>query len=296
MVKVKLRLGTRKSNLALAQARIVMDKIQAAFPDIEVEICKFTTTGDTLYDANLTLFGGKGLFVKEIEEALLSNQIDIAVHSMKDVPAYLPEGLSINAILEREAVNDAFISFKYNSLAELPQNAVVGSSSSRRALQIKALRPDLKIIPFRGNVNTRLTKLEEGQADAIVLALAGLKRLNLTSYVKQIFTIDEMLPAIAQGAIGVESKSSDVEVNKILSCLNHDPTFKTVSIEREFMIAVSGNCTTPMAGHAVLRADGLVDFKAGYCGEKQNNHMAYHEVIGMKCDDFGRIKKLSDCF
>jgi hydroxymethylbilane synthase len=274
---MKIRLGTRKSNLALAQAQIVAVEIKNRFPSCNIEIHKFTTTGDKLYNANLALIGGKGLFVKEIEDALLAGKIDIAVHSMKDVPAFLPNGLQISCVLERGAVNDAFISFKYNRLDDLPKGAVVGTSSSRRKLQILKMRPDLSIVPFRGNVNTRLDKLKAGNVDAIVLAYAGLNRLGLEEYVKHIFTYEEMLPAIAQGALGVESRIGDGKINEILSAINHKEAFECVAIERAFMIEVSGNCTTPIAGLAKIAEDNKVNVKVGYAPD-ETKQMIYEKA------------------
>ena len=289
---MKIRLGTRKSNLAIAQAEVVAARIKKVAPECVIEIHEFTTSGDSLYNANLTLVGGKGLFVKEIEEALLSNEIDIAVHSMKDVPAYLPEGLIIDCILEREDANDVFISERYNSIQDLPRGAVLGTSSLRRRLQLLSMRPDLNVVPFRGNVNTRLAKLKSGDVDAIVLAYAGLKRLGLEKHIKQIFTLDEMLPAVAQGAIGIETRSNDREINQMLQQINHKDTYVCINVEREFMIEVSDNCTTPMAAHAIILNKGDISFRAGLALDG-SNEIKYQSLVFPLAEVKNRVRELA---
>jgi hydroxymethylbilane synthase len=204
--------------------------------------------------------GGKGLFTKEIEEALMAGEIDLAVHSMKDMQTVLPRGLSIAATLEREDVRDAFISFKWRSLDELPQGAVVGTSSLRRAAQVKHLRPDIRVVDFRGNVETRLRKLEDGGADATILAAAGLNRLGLAHRVTSLLPTEAMLPAVAQGAIGIEIRADDEPTARLVASLNHEPTALCVTAERAFLTKLEGSCRTPIAGLAELQG-GMIRFR-----------------------------------
>jgi hydroxymethylbilane synthase len=216
-----------------------------------------TTSGDRIRDKPLRDFGGKGLFTKEIDEALLSGAVDLAVHSMKDLPTELPQGISIAAVLPRGDVRDAFISARAESLAALPPGAVVGSSSLRRQAQVKRLRPDLQTIDLRGNVETRLKKLEQGMVDATLLAVAGLERLGLTSHVTSVLPTDEMLPAVAQGAIGVSCRSDDAKTRALLQALNDDRTATAVACERAFLGELDGSCRTPIAGLAEITDDAL---------------------------------------
>ena len=250
----KIRIGSRGSPLALAQAHETRDRLMAAhgWSADQIEIHTFTTTGDQIRDRPLSEIGGKGLFTKELEEALYAGSIDIAVHSMKDVPARMPEGLDVVALLPREDVRDAFLSFAGSTLQSLPQGAVLGSSSVRRTAQALRLRPDLKPVQFRGNVQTRLQKLQDGVAHATFLASAGLNRLGLTDKITSFIPIDEMLPAVAQGAIGIQINVSDETTRHVLSALNHQSTFIAVACERGFMAALDGSCRTPIAGHAFI--------------------------------------------
>jgi hydroxymethylbilane synthase len=256
----KVRIGTRGSPLALAQAREVERRLASAHGAAapRFEICAIKTTGDRIQDRPLSEAGGKGLFTKEIEEALLAGQIEIAVHSMKDMPTELPAGLTVACLLEREDVRDAFISTKAPSLAQLPQGAVVATSSLRRQAQVMHLRPDLAVVPMRGNVETRLRKLAEGQADATVLAMAGLKRLGLEDRATAPVPVDEMLPAVAQGAIGVETRSDNMEMARLLAPINHQPTALAVAAERAFLARLEGSCRMPIAGLAELVQGRLV--------------------------------------
>ena len=250
----RLKIGTRGSPLALAQARETCDRLTAAHglaPD-EIEIVAITTTGDRINNKPLAEIGGKGLFTKEIEEALLAGAIDMAVHSMKDMPAQLPEGLIIAALLPREDARDAFISPVAPSLAGLPLGAAIGSSSVRRTAQVLRMRPDLKTVQFRGNVETRLRKLAEGVAQATFLACAGLNRLGLADKITAPMPIDIMLPAVAQGAIGIEIRADDDKTRALLAAVNHRDTETAVACERAFLAALDGSCRTPIAGHAVL--------------------------------------------
>jgi hydroxymethylbilane synthase len=253
---MKVRIGTRGSVLALAQAQEVLAGLKAAHPtgrhEFEVSIIK--TSGDRIQDRPLAEAGGKGLFTKEIEEALLAREIDLAVHSMKDMPTILPAGLAIAGYLPRADVRDAFISAKAASLAQLPAAAIVGTSSLRRQAQVKRLRPDLKVVPLRGNVDTRLKKLKEGAVDATLLACAGLARLGLSSRITQAVSVDDMLPAVAQGAIGVEIRADDEKTAHLLASINHAPTALTVAVERAFLAKLDGSCKTPIAGLAELLA------------------------------------------
>lgn len=258
----KIRIGTRGSPLALAQAHETRERLKAAhgLPDDHFEIVVITTTGDKVRDRPLSDIGGKGLFTKELEEALFAGTIDLAVHSMKDMPAHMPDGLALAALLPREDPRDAFISLSSKSLLNLPQGAVLGSSSVRRTAQALRLRPDLKSVGFRGNVETRLRKLSEGVADATFLACAGLRRLKLEHHITAVMDVSEMLPAPAQGAIGLQIKAGRDIVALLLEPLNHPETDVTVTCERAFMAALDGSCRTPIAGLAVLK-DGEISFR-----------------------------------
>ena len=249
---MKIRIATRKSALALWQAEHVAD-ILAALPDVDsVELVPLSTRGDEILDKSLQKIGGKGLFIKELEVAMQAGIADIAVHSMKDVPADMPEGFCIAAVLERANYADALVGGEQCSLASLPQGARVGSSSLRRQAQLKLMRPDLLIEPLRGNVNTRLAKFESGEFDAIILAAAGLERLGLQHHISQQFTPDEMLPAAAQGVIGIECLESNNELRAVLDKLNHAPTALTTAAERAIAKTLQANCQSPVATHAVI--------------------------------------------
>lgn len=254
MTTALFRIGTRGSRLALVQAREVRDRLIAAhgLDPKSVVISTILTSGDRIRDRPLAEIGGKGLFIKEIEEALLSRKIDLAVHSMKDMPAVLPPGLTIACLLKREDPRDAFVCYQTDSVTSLRKGAVVGSSSARRAAQLKSIRPDLEVVQFRGNVDTRLSKLSRGEVDATVLACAGLNRLGLSSEITTPIPPEVMLPAVAQGAIGIEIRSSDTHMRDLLAPLNDAATERQVAAERAFLIALDGSCRTPLAGHAVL--------------------------------------------
>ena len=254
-----LLIGTRGSPLALWQAEHVRGLLLAAHRLAAGDVAPsvITTSGDRLRDKPLREFGGKGLFTKEIDEALLAGKVDLAVHSMKDLPTELPEGIVVGAVLKRGDVRDAFISKKGESLAALPEGAVVGSSSLRRQSQIRRLRPDLDVIDFRGNVETRLGKLERGLADATLLALAGLERLGLTSHVTAVMPTSEMLPAVGQGAIGVVARASDAKTLALLSALNDEKTAQAIACERNFLAELDGSCKTPIAGLADIEGEAL---------------------------------------
>ena len=257
-----LLIGTRGSPLALWQARHVWARLLEAngLGEGELGLSAITTSGDRIKDKPLREFGGKRLFTKEIDEALLRGDVDMAVHSMKDLETDLPAGLRIAAILPRGDVRDAFISTKAPSLAELPPGSVVGTSSLRRQAQVKRLRPDLRVVDIRGNVETRLSKLAEGQADATLLALAGLERLGLASHATAILSTEEMLPAVAQGAIGVTCRSDDAKTRALLAPLDDAASATAVACERAFLGRLDGSCKTPIAGLAEIE-QGILRFR-----------------------------------
>jgi hydroxymethylbilane synthase len=259
LVHRPLLIGTRGSPLALWQANHVLALLLDAhgLGDDAIALEPITTSGDRIRDKPLRDFGGKGLFTKEIDDALLNGAVDLAVHSMKDLPTDLPPGIVIAAVLKRGDVRDAIISASGESLAALPSGAVVGSSSLRRQAQVKRLRPDLQVIDFRGNVETRLAKIERGVADATLLALAGLNRLGLASHATSILSTEEMLPAVAQGAIGVACRNSDSKTRKLLQTLNDPATATAVACERAFLGELDGSCRTPIAGLAEISGDAL---------------------------------------
>ena len=252
-----IKIGTRKSLLALAQSNGIKAKLEKQYPGITVELNKIMTKGDKILDVPLAKVGGKGLFVKELEEAMLDGVADIAVHSMKDVPAELPEGLHLGIITKREDPRDAFVSNKYSSLNELPQGAKIGTSSLRRRAQLSILRPDLVIEDLRGNLDTRLRKLDEGQYDAIILAAAGLNRLNLSDRIAALFDPADMLPAVGQGALGIEINSANKRVLEIIRSVNDEITFSAVRAERALLKELEGGCQVPIGALAEVRANGL---------------------------------------
>ena len=257
-----LRIGTRGSPLALVQAREVQGRLARAcgLAPERIEIKTIRTTGDAIQDRPLAEAGGKGLFTKEIEEALLSGAIDLAVHSSKDMPTVLPAGLELSAFLPREDARDAFISRHAKSLRDLPRGAVVGTASLRRQALLKRLRPDLAIVPLRGNVETRLRKIENGDADATVLALAGLKRLGLVDAATAVLDLDEFLPAVGQGAIGIEMRNDDDKTRELVDAINDPDTATALAAERAFLAVLDGSCRTPIAGHAHI-VGGTVRFR-----------------------------------
>ena len=253
-----IRIGTRGSALALAQANEVQGRLAAAHGGrLTSEIIVIKTSGDRIQDRSLAAVGGKGLFTKELEEALLAREIDLAVHSMKDMPAVLPKGLAIPCLLPREDVRDAFLSTVAGSLAELPSGSVVGTASIRREAFVRRLRPDLKVVLFRGNVDTRLRKLAAGEAHATLLAAAGLRRLGLGDRITQLMSVDEMLPAPAQGAIGIETRSSDRVMRELLASIHDEATGVAIEAERAFLGELDGSCRTPIAALAEMHDGGL---------------------------------------
>ncbi len=263
-----IRIATRKSPLAIWQAEEVKRLLLQFHPDLSVELIGMMTKGDIILDTPLAKIGGKGLFVKELEVGMLEGKADIAVHSLKDVPMELPEGLHLPVILKRHNPLDAFVSNHYSSLDALPQYAKVGTSSLRRQTQIKELRPDLDIVSLRGNVNSRLAKLDNGDYDAIILASAGLERLGFDDRITQSIPAEQSLPAIGQGAIGIECRSDDSRVNTLLAPLHHEETAIRVTAERAFNTRLNGGCQVPIAGYSELHGDqiylrGLVGYPDG---------------------------------
>jgi len=280
-----VRIGTRGSPLALAQAYLTRELLMENYPELKedgaIEICVMKTQGDMILDKSLMELGGKGLFTKELDTALLGDEVDICVHSMKDVPTWLPEGTVLPCTLEREDTNDAFISGsdEVKCLDDLPDNAIIGTASLRRQAQLMAKNPTWKCVNFRGNVQTRLRKLDDGEVDATLLAIAGLKRMDMDGCATTVLDWDEMLPAVAQGAIGIQCRENDERSLKYINGLNHEPTYSTVICERAFLEALDGNCKTPIAGQAriidgklhfrglISMPDGSVTFKTDSVGE-----------------------------
>ncbi|ARU95583.1 hydroxymethylbilane synthase [Tatumella citrea] len=284
-----IRIATRQSPLALWQAHYVQEQLMAAHPEVRVELVPMVTKGDVLLDTPLSKVGGKGLFVKELELAMLENRADLAVHSMKDVPVAFPEGLGLVTICQRADPLDAFVSEKYASLDELPEGAVVGTSSLRRQCQISARRPDLVIRSLRGNVGTRLSKLDAGEYDAIILAAAGLKRLGLESRIRSTLPAEVSLPAVGQGAVGIECRTNDTALIALLQSLNHHDTETCVRAERAMNTRLEGGCQVPIGSYALLQADdqlwlrGLVGTPDGsqmICAERRG-HRDQAEQLGI---------------
>ena len=252
-----ITIATRESPLALWQAHYVKGALEAAHPELHVELLGMTSRGDQLLDSPLAKIGGKGLFVKELETALLEKRADIAVHSMKDVPMQFPDGLCLGPICEREAPNDAFVSNHYESIDALPEGAIVGTSSLRRESQLRAYRPDLKVNFLRGNVNTRLAKLDEGQYDAIILAAAGLIRLGFEDRIRSRITPEQSLPAGGQGAVGIELRTDDEQTRELIQVLHHAKTAAEVSAERALNETLNGGCQVPIAAFCLTEGDTL---------------------------------------
>jgi hydroxymethylbilane synthase len=277
-----IRIATRKSPLAMWQAEHVTALLKGLYPGIDVQIIGMTTKGDRILDAPLAKVGGKGLFVKELEQGMLDNEADIAVHSMKDVPVDFPEGLHLAVIMEREDPRDAFVSNNFENFDALPQGACVGTSSLRRQCQLADLRPDLRIEPLRGNVNTRLAKLDAGEYDAIILAAAGLVRLGFDDRIRSRIDPAVSLPAIGQGAIGIECRAEDPRVNDLIAPLYHRDTADRVLAERAMNARLHGGCQVPIAGHAVLDGDRLL--LKGLVGTPDGTRILRAESEGPRAD------------
>lgn len=274
----RLRIGTRKSPLALWQAEHVRARLAAAHPDLVIELVTMTTEGDRILDAPLATVGGKGLFLKELEQALLDGRADIAVHSLKDVPVTLPDGLHLPVIGEREDPRDAFVSNAFASLAALPAGARVGTSSLRRTCQLRALYPQIEIVNLRGNVNSRLAKLDAGQFDAIVLACAGLKRLGLGERIRVELPAEILLPAVGQGAICIECRRGDSAIERLIAPLHHPATAVRVSAERALNARLEGGCQVPIAAYAEL-TDDMLQLRA-LVGEPDGSRLIRGETQG----------------
>ena len=284
-----LRIATRESPLALWQAEYVKSRLEAAHPGIRIELLPMTTRGDQILDSPLSRVGGKGLFIKELELALLDGRADLAVHSMKDVPMEFPEGLGLAVICEREDCRDAFVSNKHANLSDLPQGAIVGSSSLRRQCQLRAIRPDLVIRDLRGNVNTRLRKLDAGEFDAIILASAGLIRLGMQPRIRQYLPPEISLPAGGQGAVGVETRVADAATNALLIPLHHETTALCVQAERAMNRRLQGGCQVPIAALGLIEGDQLQ--LRGLVGTVDGSRVLRAEISGNKLmgEELGEI-------
>lgn len=284
-----IRIATRKSPLALWQAQYVRDRLMQLHPGLVVEFIKMTTQGDKILDTPLAKVGGKGLFVKELEQGMLAGEADIAVHSMKDVPVEFPEGLHLAVICEREDPRDAFVSNSSRTLEDLPRGARVGTSSLRRQCQLLSRRPDLQISNLRGNVGTRLAKLDAGDYDAIILAAAGLIRLGLGQRITQFIDPLVSLPAVGQGAVGIECRADDAHVNRLIAPMNHGRTATCVRAERAMNTRLEGGCQVPIAGYAVLE-HGVILLR-GLVGSPDGKHMVRGDISGRPEDaeELGRV-------
>ena len=277
-----IRIATRKSPLALWQAHFVQSRLQQLYPQLRVELLPMSTKGDKILDSPLAKVGGKGLFVKELEQAILAGDADIAVHSMKDVPVEFPDGLGLSIICERDDPRDAFVSSRFSSMAELPAGSRVGTSSLRRQCQLRASRPDLQILDLRGNVNSRLAKLDAGEYDAILLAAAGLKRLGLQARITTLLPPEQSLPANGQGAVGIECCLDDDELLTLLAPLEHGPTRQRVLAERAMNRALQGGCQVPIGAYAELEGDQL--WLRGLVGSPDGSRILRAECRGAASD------------
>lgn len=277
-----LRIATRKSPLALWQAEYVKSQLELHHPELQVELLPLVSRGDKILDVPLAKVGGKGLFVKELEQALLAGEADIAVHSMKDVPMEFPEGLGLGVICPREDARDAFVSNQFQSLNELPKGSVVGTSSLRRQCQLLAHRPDLQIKFLRGNVQTRLQKLDDGEYHAIILAAAGLIRLQLENRIKSYLTPEQSLPAGGQGAVGIECRLNDLNTISLLQPLHHQLTAEQVTAERAMNRRLQGGCQVPIAGYAIHQGDNL--WLRGLVGDPDGSLLLQDEIVGKAVD------------
>jgi len=274
----EIRIATRRSRLALWQAQHVAARLSTAHPGLAVRLLPMVTEGDRIVDRALAGAGGKGLFIKELEVAILAEQADLAVHSMKDVPAALPKGMVIGAVLERADPRDAFVSNRHATLSELPNGARVGTSSLRRQCQLRRTRPDLEIASLRGNVETRLRRLDTGEFDAIILATAGLERLGLGGRIREHLPPQRMLPAVGQGIIGIECQAADARVRSLLALLEHAPTRRCLEAERAFAARLGGSCQSPIAGYAEL-AGNVIELQ-GLVGSPDGNTVFADRMVG----------------
>ena len=273
-----LRIATRKSPLAMWQAEHVAERLRQAHPGLEVELVAMKTQGDKILDTPLAKIGGKGLFVKELEQGIQQGRADIAVHSMKDVPAELPEGFELAVIMERESPRDAFVSNQYEKLDALPQGARLGTASLRRQCQAMARRPDLEVLTLRGNVNTRLRKLDDGEFDAIILASAGLMRLGFDERITRLMPPEESLPAVGQGALGLECRAGDSRILELIAPLHHQSTAVCVGAERAMNRRLEGGCQVPIAGYAILEGEAV--WLRGLVGDPDGSRVVRGEARG----------------
>lgn len=287
-----IKIGTRKSPLALWQANYVSERLLTEHPDLAVELVKMSTQGDKILDTSLAKVGGKGLFIKELEQRLQDGSIDIAVHSLKDMTVDLPDGLHLSVICVREDPRDAFVSNHYKTLEALPAGSRVGTSSLRRQVQLRAAYPALELIDLRGNVNTRLAKLDAGEYDAIILAAAGLKRLGLHDRITCALAPEHSLPAVGQGAVCIECRSDNDELNKLLASLNDADTASCVTAERAMNAALEGGCQVPIAGYAVLEGDEL--YMRGLVGDPEGGVVLRTEARAPRADAEALGKKLAE--
>ena len=288
----KLIIATRASQLALWQARFVRDAIRSRFPELEVELLKITSCGDKILDRPLALIGGKGHFTKELEDEMLAGNAHLAVHSLKDVPTFIPKGLELAAITERQDQSDVFLSHRYASLEELPEGAVVGTTSLRRRMQLLLRRPDLQVRDLRGNVNTRLRKLAEGQYDAIILAYIGLARLDLLKGIPYVQRLEWMIPPMGQAALGIEIVAGDEELRRIAMSLDDPVTHLCTRIERDFVAAVGAGCSAPVAVNARIVEEGI-DLRA-MLGYPDGSKVMCEELILPTEEAEGAGKRLAD--
>lgn len=274
----RIRIATRKSPLALWQAEEVSRQLKLHHPQLEIELVKMVSKGDKFLDAPLAKIGGKGLFVKELEQAMLDGEADIAVHSMKDVPMEFPEGLHLPVIMQREDPTDAFVSNKYKSLQDLPENARIGSSSLRRQLQIKEVMPSAEMLNLRGNVNSRLQKLDDGDFDAIILASAGLIRLEFNERIAQRIPPEQSLPSVGQGAVGIECRVGDTQIEALIAPLNHHDTQTRLLAERAMNHRLHGGCQVPIAGYAELEGNEI--YLRGLVGRADGSEVVRAQIRG----------------
>jgi hydroxymethylbilane synthase len=289
----RLVIATRESALALWQARHIADRLKALYPQLDIELLGMTTQGDRILDVTLNKIGGKGLFVKELETALLEGRADLAVHSMKDVPMRLPEGFAIAAITEREDPHDAWVSSRHASLDELPPGAVVGTSSLRREAQLRATYPSLTIKPLRGNVQTRLAKLDAGEFDGIILAAAGLRRLGLADRIRQVLSSEQSLPAPGQGALGIEIRADRSDLVELLAPLNHAETADCVSAERAMSLRLDGSCETPLGAFAEIAEQHFVRLRA-FVASPDGSQMLRAEANGSRAGAAGLGRQVAE--
>jgi len=289
---MNIKIGTRGSKLALTQANLVADSLKKTDPGIMVEICVIKTSGDIMQDVSLTKIGGKGVFVKEIEDALLCGTVDLAVHSMKDVPTEIPAGLTFGAIMRREDARDILVSKDNRKMESMPRGARIGTGSMRRSAQLLAILPDLAIVPLRGNLETRLKKIETENLQGVILAAAGMKRLGLTEKISQYLPIETILPAVGQGALGLEIRSGDDDLGEVLGKLNHAPTAAEITAERSFLRHLGGGCLLPIAAFGKLEGDKLT--LEGLVAAQNGESVIRDKVRGTIADAEELGKKLAE--